>query len=43
MKKKIEIYKKYEFPLIQLTDKAIENIDDELPRRLLQYKIKVTG
>ncbi len=43
MKKKIEIYKKYEFPLIQLTDKEIENIDDELPRRLLQYKIKVSG
>ena len=43
MKKKIEIYKKYEFPLIQLTDKEIENIDDELPRRLLQYKIKISG
>jgi hypothetical protein len=43
MKKKIEIYKKYEFPLIELIDKDIENIDDVLPRKLLQFKIKVGG
>ncbi len=43
MKQKIEIYKKYDFPLIELTDKDIENIDDVLPRKLLQHKIKVTG
>jgi hypothetical protein len=43
MKKKIEIYKKYEFPLVELTDKDVENIDDVLPRKLLHYKIKVSG
>jgi len=43
MKKKIEIYKKYESPLVELTDKDIENIDDVLPRKLLHHKIKVSG
>jgi hypothetical protein len=43
MQKKMEIYKKYDFPLIELRDKDIENIDDVLPRKLLHYKIKING
>jgi len=43
MRKKIEIYKKYDFPLIELTDKDVENIDDILPRKLLVFKIKVSS
>jgi len=38
---KQEIYKKYEFNLIELSDKHIENLDDYLPRMLLKYNIKV--
>jgi hypothetical protein len=40
-KKKIEIYKREGLALIELTDADIQNIDDILPKRLLQYKIKV--
>ena len=40
-RKKIEIYKKYGFKLIELTDKDIENLDDFLPTKLLQFGIKV--
>jgi hypothetical protein len=43
MKKKTEVYKKYDFPLIELREKDIENLDDVLPKKLLQYKIKVHG
>ena len=43
MKRKIELYKKYDLPLIELRDKDIENLDDVLPRKLLSYKIKVSG
>jgi hypothetical protein len=38
---KIEIYRKYEFPLVELVDSDVQNIDDILPRKLLQFKIKV--
>jgi hypothetical protein len=41
--KKIEIYKKYEFPLIELCEKDIENIDDVLPKKLLKFKVTVGG
>jgi len=40
-KKKIEIYKKYEFKLIELNDSDILNLDDHLPKKLLKYGIKV--
>jgi len=40
-KKKLEIYKKYEFNLIELNDDDIANLDDNLPRKLLKYNIKV--
>jgi hypothetical protein len=39
-KKKIEIYKKYNFNLIQLADKDIQNLDDVLPRELLKQGIQ---
>jgi hypothetical protein len=38
---KIEIYKKYDFNLIELNDKDISNLDDHLPKKLLQFGIKV--
>jgi hypothetical protein len=37
--KKLDLYKKYNLKLIQLTDKDVLNIDDVLPRRLLEYGI----
>ncbi|AOV98747.1 hypothetical protein [Dehalococcoides mccartyi] len=40
-KKKLEIYKKYNFRLIELTEKDIANIDDILPAKLLDYGIAV--
>jgi len=40
-KKKIEIYKKHDIPLIELTDDDIQNLDDHLPKKLLKYGIKV--
>lgn len=40
-KVKIEIYKKYDFKLIELTDSDISNLDDHLPKKLLKYGIKV--
>lgn len=40
-KQKIEIYKKYEFKLIELTDEDISNLDDYLPKKLLKFDIKV--
>jgi len=39
-KKKLEIYKKYNFNLIQLTDKDIQNLDDVMPRELLKQGIQ---
>lgn len=38
---KLEIYKKYDFRLIELTDEDISNLDDHLPKKLLKYGIKV--
>lgn len=40
-KRKIEIYKNESLALIELTDEDIQNLDDILPKKLLQYKIKV--
>lgn len=40
-KVKIEIYKKYDFKLIELNDSDISNLDDHLPKKLLKYGIKV--
>ncbi len=40
-KSKIEIYKKYDFKLIELNDSDIANLDDHLPKKLLKYGIKV--
>jgi hypothetical protein len=40
-KVKLEIYKKYDFKLIELTDEDILNLDDNLPKKLLKFGIKV--
>lgn len=40
---KLAIYKKYDFKLIELNDDDINNLDDHLPRKLLQFEIKVFG
>jgi hypothetical protein len=40
-KVKLEIYKKYDFKLIELTDEDIANLDDHLPKKLLKFGIKV--
>lgn len=40
-KAKIEIYKKYDFKLIELNDCDISNLDDYLPKKLLKFNIKV--
>lgn len=40
-KVKLEIYKKYDIKLIELTDEDIANLDDHLPKKLLKYNIKV--
>ncbi len=40
-KVKIEIYKKYDFKLIELNDSDLSNLDDHLPKKLLKYGIKV--
>ena len=39
-KQKIEIYNKYEFNLIELKDKDVQNLDDILPRLLLKYGVQ---
>lgn len=39
-KKKIEIYKKYGFNLIELNDDDVQNLDDILPRLLLKFGVK---
>lgn len=38
---KIELYKKYDFKLIELNDNDISNLDDFLPKKLLKFNIKV--
>lgn len=40
-KAKIDIYKKYDFKLIELNDSDISNLDDHLPKKLLKFNIKV--
>ncbi len=40
-KVKLEIYKKYDFKLIELNDTDISNLDDYLPKKLLKFNIKV--
>lgn len=40
-KKKLEVYNKYNFKLIELTEKDIANVDDILPAKLLDYGIAV--
>lgn len=37
---KKEIYEKYGFNLIELTDQEVQNLDDVLPRLLLKYGIQ---
>lgn len=37
--KKLEIYHKYNFHLIELTDKDVQNLDDTLPRALLRFGV----
>lgn len=39
-KKKQEIYKKYNFNLIELSDGDVENLDDILPKKLLKFNIQ---
>ncbi|THB77177.1 MAG: glycerol kinase, partial [Desulfobacteraceae bacterium] len=39
-KEKQEIYKKYDFNLIELTDDDVLNLDDVLPRLLLKYGVQ---
>lgn len=38
---KLEIYKKYDLKLIELTDEDISNLEDHLPRKLLKFGIRV--
>lgn len=38
---KIDIYKKYDFKMIELTSSDISNLDDHLPKKLLKFNIKV--
>ena len=38
--KKLEIYKKYGFNLIELNDKEVQNLDDILPKMLLKYGVQ---
>jgi hypothetical protein len=40
-KKKIEIYKKHEFPLIELSESEINNLEEILTRKLIQLKISL--
>jgi len=39
-KTKQELYKKYEFNLIELQDKDVQNLDDILPTKLLKFGIR---
>jgi Mn-dependent DtxR family transcriptional regulator len=39
-KKKIKLYEKYGFNLIQLEDKEVQNLDDILPKMLLKYGVQ---
>ncbi|WP_245542319.1 hypothetical protein [Psychromonas hadalis] len=39
-KKKIELHKKYNFNLIELQDKDVQNLDDVLPRLRLKFGVQ---
>ena len=39
-KQKLELYKKYDFNLIELMDKDVLNLDDVLPRMLLKHGVQ---
>jgi hypothetical protein len=39
-KKKIELYQKYDFKLIELNDEDVQNLDDILPRLLLKHGVQ---
>ena len=39
--RKLEVYRRYNLNLIELTDKEVSNLDDHLPRLLLEYEIVV--
>lgn len=39
-RKKLEIYNKYGFNLIELSDEDVQNLDDILPRHLLKYGVQ---
>lgn len=39
---KIDLYRKYNFNLIELTDEHIKNLDDFLPKMLLKFKVIVS-
>jgi hypothetical protein len=41
-KVKLELYRKYNFHLIQLTDEHIRNLDDHLPKMLLKFNVLVS-
>jgi hypothetical protein len=38
---KLEIYKNYDFRLIETNEEDIEDIHNNLPRKLLKYGIKI--
>jgi hypothetical protein len=40
-KEKLEIYSKKGYPLIELLDKDVRNLDDVLPRELLKYRVEI--
>lgn len=39
-KVKQELYKKYDFNLIELEDKEVQNLDDILPKMLLKHGVQ---
>ena len=39
--RKLAVYRRHNLSLIELTDKEVSNLDDHLPRLLLEYKIVV--
>ena len=41
-KVKIELYRKYGYNLIELTDEHIRNLDDYLPKMLLKFDVVVS-
>lgn len=41
-KTKLDIYRKYGFNLIELTEEHVCNLDDHLPKMLLKYNVIVS-